>query len=310
MLKNFKNAILRNKTFQNTVTYLKYNLFSTKRVYNKKLKLKKDSPPEELDNNPNILDNNLYIQILSCLNKINQENDIEIKEKLQNILSNYKVNINDENIMNLIKNNSKDPSEIKDILSKLIEEEVSEEEYASNSKVRFIRPPHTSKEMKNLLEEAEKIYEENKKILLFKDEDSKKEIKEKFLSNIPKYFTIRNLNYPETNSEILLIGVQRNSNLHSLFLNNILNNYSPELIALNLSPDHPMFINAESDYKKDWKTFVKTNEMFTFVVNPLPKSLLDIIITQKKLELIYKKTFANCDDIRVSPKIIFSSQSN
>jgi hypothetical protein len=46
-----------------------------------------------------------------------------------------------------------------------------------------------------------------------------------------------------------------------------------------------------------------------FVVNPLPLSLNDTLISISKIENLVEKTFKKADDINISSKIVFSVQS-
>jgi hypothetical protein len=293
--------------------------------------------PDEISNKPLndedlYFSNNLYLQIISCLKKLGVLDDLTEEnkfEKFKEILNDQKVKINDEEIMKLINLSNtkkyvnkeinendleKDEqfSEIMDYVQKIINEELSEEEFTEGNKmkIRFKRPPHTLNELKSVLEQAEEIYQKKRKILMNDDEQVKKETSEKFLMKIPNYLLLRSLTYPTTNSEIIVVGVKRNSNLHSLFLSNFLESFKPDMISVHLPPDIPLFIKAEGNFKNDWRSFVAANENFHFLINPLPNSVNDILITPRKMELMFDENFALSKEISVSPKMIFSYQSN
>lgn len=310
-----------------------------KNIKNIKLTQKIDCQPEELENKPEnfkndetwFLSNNIYLQIASCLNKlgeldsVNEENKMN---KLKEILSDKKIKINDEEIMQIINlSNSKKYlnkeiddnelekdekySEMMDYVQKIINEELSEEEFTENNKmnIRFKRPPHTLNELKSVFEEADEIYAKNRSLLMENDTKSMNEMKDNFSLKIPNYLVLRSLSFPATNSEITVVGVQRNSNLHALYLSNLLESIKPDLISVHLSPDNPLFIKAEGNFRNDWRSFVAAKENFHFLVNPLPSCVNDIVISSKKLEQIFDENFACSKEISVSPKIIFSNQS-
>jgi hypothetical protein len=283
--------------------------FSTKNVH-KKIYKEKNTPTEETLESK---ENNLYLQILFSLEKFNILENQNSKDLLKDLLTkdpNLFSKLNESKISKLLNSSEhfKSKEEILDYIEKIISEDMSDEEYQSEKGIRFIRPPHTPKELQSLLNEAEKIYKENKLILMDNDIEVKKEIKEKFIKKIPKYLTLKHLSYPATNSEIILIGAKRNSNLHSLFISDIVSKHKPDLISLHIHPDIPMFINVEGDYKKDWKLFITKNEAYDFLINPSPKILNDIILTSRKMEKIFSTTFNFAADIKSSSKIIFSEQ--
>lgn len=204
----------------------------------------------------------MYLQVLSCLSKteIDENDRKEISLKLKEIIKDEKIEINDEKIMNIINNESlvkKDPEEISEDVKKIIDAELSEEEYVQKNNFRFMRPPHTPQELKKVLNESERIYEENKKFLLVNDKQVLKNYTETFMKKIPRFFTLRKLVYPETKTEILLCGVRRNSNIHSAFLSKILEKLSPDAIMLHMPPDLPLFIETEEDYQTSISYLIK-----------------------------------------------------
>jgi hypothetical protein len=287
--------------------------------------------------------NNIYLQIYSCLDKLNafdennQENQV-VKEKINDLLNKNKfdVRINDQQIMRMItfKNNLKNEKnehieksnsendvidstldqneEMMSYIEKIVHEEMSEEEYAeeNESNIRFIRPPHNKEELKKVFDDAEKIYEEKRNILFYNDKEIKNDYKEKFIEKVPNYFVMRALSYPQTGSEIFLLGVQRNSNIHSLYLANLLENYQPDMIAVHMQPDIPLFIDTEEDFNKDWVRGIKSQQEFRYMVNPLPKSVNEVILSASKIEKMIDYTFAYSENISISPKIVFAPQSN
>ena len=200
-------------------------------------------------------ENNLYLQVLSCLSKIDQdENDkTKLSTKIKELLKNEKIVINDKKLMKIVeiqKNNINDKERLSDEIKKIIDAEMSEEEFVEKKNFRFLRPPHTPDELKKVFVEAEKIYEENKPFLFVNDVKVKENNTETFMKKIPKFFTVRKLVYPETNTEILLCGVRRSSNIHSVFLSKILEKLNPDAIMLHMPPDLPLFIETEDNYKK------------------------------------------------------------
>jgi hypothetical protein len=246
----------------------------------------------------NIKPENLYLQITSSLSKLEKGND-----KYQQILDTYKTHeINDKPILDMVNCNE-------DQLTKIINDEISEEEHGDEKEIRFKRPPHSKKELADVFEQAEGIYEEHRHILLANDKEIQSERTNAFLERIPKYFNIRRLINPVTHSEIFLVGVQRDSSLHSHFLANLLAKISPEAIAVQLPPDHPMFINTYSSITKEWQEFIKKNTDCNFLVNPLPKDLVDIIFTKTKLEKLYCINFSNNEDVILAHDMVFTRQS-
>jgi hypothetical protein len=295
--------------------------------------------PEELVDNKEYVNENIYLKILSCLEKLgaldnlnNNDNDEKV-EKLKEILEKYKnYDIKDEEIIKMIKfqdsgkyfkkhgaddntNNLQDEKyqQLIDYTQKIVNEELSEEEYAESEKndlnIRFKRPPHTLTELKNVIQEAEEIYDKNKNLLLNNEDTENLERHEKYFNKIPNYLVLRSLSYQTTDSEIILVGVKRNSNLHALYLSNLLKEYKPDLISIHLPPDLPLFISAEGNYKKDWKEFVVNNEKHRFLINPIPNNISEMLISVKKIEKLFDENFVYSDEISISPKILFSHQS-
>jgi len=234
---------------------------------NNKHRASKPHPTEEKEKKDESLDlkkileknikkeNNLYLQVLSCLSKTEKDENekIELSTKLKEIVKDENININDKKIINIVEKQPYDSSKKEDLsedIKKIIEAELSEEEHVEKFNCRFLRPPHSPEELKKVLNEAEKIYEENKKILLVNDNQVIKNYSESFFKKIPRFFTIRKLVYPETKTEILLCGVRRNSNIHSAFLAKILEKLSPDAIMLQMPPDIPLFIETENNYKE------------------------------------------------------------
>lgn len=219
----------------------------------------KDVNVEDVLNTKLKHDNNLYLQILSCLSKIDKDNSskTEIQQKLKESLKDQKIEINDKKLMKIITiddeelgSNKKDKNFIEEV-KKIIDAEMSEEEHAEKTNYRFVRPPHSPEEMKKTLEQAEKIYEENKPFLFINDKDINIKYEDIFRKKIPKFFTMRKLRYPPTNTDILLCGVRRNSNIHAVFLNKVLEKIDPDAIMLQMPPDIPLFIEnvATDDYE-------------------------------------------------------------
>ena len=200
------------------------------------------------------MEDNLYLQVLSCLSKIEKDDKdkTEIAFKIKDLLKDEKIEINDRKIMKIvdIENiKSKDKHQLSDEIKKIIDVELSEEEFVEKKNYRFIRPPHSPEELKKVLKESEKIYDENKPFLFFNDRKVNQNYEETFMKKIPRFFSMRKLVYPETNTEILLCGVRRNSNIHSVFLSKVLEKLSPDAIMLHMPPDIPLFIETNENYK-------------------------------------------------------------
>lgn len=200
------------------------------------------------------MEDNLYLQVLSCLSKIEKDDKdkTEIAFKIKDLLKDEKIEIKDRKIMKIvdIENiKSKDKHQLSDEIKKIIDVELSEEEFVEKKNYRFIRPPHSPEELKKVLKESEKIYDENKPFLFFNDRKVNQNYEETFMKKIPRFFSMRKLVYPETNTEILLCGVRRNSNIHSVFLSKVLEKLSPDAIMLHMPPDIPLFIETNENYK-------------------------------------------------------------
>lgn len=280
--------------------------------------------PKENNINEDYLKDNLYLKIYSCLNKLDALNDTdqELKDKIERIVQDKNITINDEQMMKLItfKNNlnsdkeiQQEDAEFEEIMKRLelmVLEELSEEEFfeENQQKIRFVRPPQSKNELKKMMKQVDDIYKNNKDILFANDKDTIDNVKNSFVDKIPHCFTMRALNYPPSNSEILLVGVQRNSNIHSLYLSRLLENYKPDLIAVHLPTDNPLFINCQNDYKEDWKDYINKREMYEFLINPCPKHSSEVLFSPKKIEKMIDFNFALSKDISISPKIAFSSQ--
>lgn len=228
------------------------------RVLNEDIELGKNKKEENFDINKILekdikKENNLYLQVLSCLSKteIDENEKTELNTKLKDIIKDEQIKINDKKIMNIVKNEplKNNNDELSNNIKKIIEAELSEEDHVEKYNFRFVRPPHSSEELKKVLNESEKIYDENKKFLLVNDKQVIKNYSENFIKKIPRFFTLRKLVYPETKTEILVCGVRRNSNIHSAFLAKILEKLSPDAIMLHMPPDIPLFIETENDYK-------------------------------------------------------------
>ena len=219
---------------------------------------------DDLKNKKINLSSNFYLQIMSCLSK--STDDIEIKKKLIDILSKNKIEINDESLskmLNLSKNENNEPNEqLQTMIDGIINEELSEEEFAreNGKQIIFKRPPHSLEELKDVFHQSEKIYEENKPYLLQNDEQITAQITDDFFKKIPINFILRSLSYPVTNTDIVLCGVRKISNIHSLFLSDILYRVDPDQIVIQQSPDDPIFIDSNlGSYDKGKTIFYLTN---------------------------------------------------
>jgi hypothetical protein len=296
-----------------SLNYISRNFTKITKI-NKKLNLKITEKITEKSTEKNN-EENIYLKIYACLNKLKT---IDVNDSQRELVNSYleKNNINLEeyshdDILKFISNNKKNEDQAISFLEKLVKEELSEEEFAEKNQkeIRFVRPPHNIIELQKVFNDVEKIYEDNKKYLFFNDSKIIDEERKKFTEKIPKYFQMRSLSYPETESEIFLMGVQRNSNIHSLYIADLLRNYKPDMIAVLMQPDLPLFLKCDGDYQEYWKGYVTGRFDSQFLVNPLPNSINEILLSPRKIEQLIDETFVHSNHISISPKIVFSSQS-
>ena len=118
-------------------------------------------------------------------------------------------------------------------------------------------------------------------------------------NNLPDDFFITNLEYPGTGSNIILLGVERQSYVHAHLLSDLLIKLNPQLIFTQISPDEPYFIRKPQDFNPEdhenyavltfrtmqfqgynmyWRYFMKQKFDPDFYVNPGPHYLVDTMI--------------------------------
>jgi hypothetical protein len=254
---------------------------------------------------------NIYLKVLSTLTKVENIDQDEFMNKLIKITKNTNIkNIEDEDILSLITSYQENMNENnKKFITKIIEEEVSEEEFAENEGIRFRRPPHTIEELKKTLEEADKIFDDKKSLFLGQTQEDLHNMEKDFIKNIPKHIKLNVLNYPSNNCDIVLIGVNRFSNVHSLYLSNLIEKYEPECIGIEFHPDDPIFIQGENSHFEEWKNFLEKNIDYKFKVNPLPKNINDAILSPKKIESLIENNIDKNQRMKLTPKLIFTDNN-
>lgn len=257
------------------------------------------------------LSENLYIKILSSLSKQESIDKDDFLKRLGLLKDKLKLSeINDQEILDLMRKEEEKPTtESINQINNLIEEEVSEEEFAAESGVRFRRPPHTFEELKQTLEEADKLFEKNKVSFLGQEEKDLEELGKSFMKNIPKHMKVSILNYPANNADIVLLGVSRFSNMHALWTSDFLNKFEPDGIAIEFPPDDPIFIEGNDSHNQEWKNFITKNIDYKFKVNPLPQNVNDLVLTPSNIESLIHNNFDKSEKIKITPKLIFSDHS-
>jgi len=181
----------------------------------------------------------------------------------------------------------------------------------SNSPFKFVNPPSSHESLLKTISEADARYEASKSFLQGNlAEAEPKKVTEKKLSEsdlksrLPPNFMISTLNFPITNSEVILCGVDNRSYIHAHTLSDILLKINPSCIFTQISPDEPFFIrkqkkktksgnrmvditNAnEAGYKKYWYSFMRKSEKGEFYVNPGPHYLTDTMLLKNKTDRI------------------------
>jgi len=158
---------------------------------------------DEIEKTKINLESNFYLQILSCLSK--STDDTIIKNNLKTILKKNNITVNDEKLLDMIslsrgnlKENVEDNEELNDMIEGIIQEELSEEEFAKDKEVIFKRPPHSLNELKEVLEQSEKLYEANKQYLILNDDEITSKLKDDFFKKIPNNFILIILSNPDT----------------------------------------------------------------------------------------------------------------
>jgi len=259
---------------------------------------------------------NLYLQFLSSVSKLDTEEQAEFSSRLAQLTQNSHSSpaaIDDSSILNLILSNeipAKATKSASSEINTMIEEEVSEEEFAAENGIRFRRPPQTLEELKKALAEADEIFEKNKVSFLGQSAKDLDVIESNFMKNLPKHLKVSVLNYPENNSDIVLLGINRYSNLHALWLGDFLGKYEPDGIGVEFPPDDPIFIEGKGNHKDEWANFISKNIDYKFKVDPLPRNVMDVLLTPQKVETLIQNNVDKCLKMKLTPRLIFSDQSN
>ncbi len=262
-------------------------------------------------NNKDLKESNLYLQILSSLSKIENTDRPIFAKRLISLCEKSNIsNLDDKSILDLIISEELATEKNKEEINNLIEEEVSEEEFASEKGIRFRRPPHTLDELKKTLEEADEIYEKNKVKFLGQTQKDYEEIENNFIKDLPKHLKMNVLSYPSNDSDIVLIGANRFSNIHALWISDFLDKYEPDGIGIEFHPDDPIFIEGKFSHLNEWKNFISKNVDYKFKVNPLPKNVMDVLLTPNKVESLIQNNIDKCMKMKLTPKLIFTDQSN
>ncbi|KRX01386.1 hypothetical protein PPERSA_01289 [Pseudocohnilembus persalinus] len=102
--------------------------------------------------------------------------------------------------------------------------------------------------------------------------------------NIPPNLVIKNLLYPQKDSQIIVLGVENHNVLHASYVYDVLEQSDPEVIMTQLHPDQPYFINSYNDFTISWNQFVKGNFDYKFLINPKPSYLGDITMNQELID--------------------------
>ena len=161
------------------------------------------------------------------------------------------------------------------------------------------RPPRSSREAIQALQQADERYENNKWHLfgLGKtkiNEEEQDDDATNTLENVPDGISFGRLVYPPTKSEIILVGAKRRALMHSSFINDLLFDMGPECTLIQMPPDHPMFIRpteeSEKDYLGEWYQFLRKGKDSQFYVNPHPKYASDTVLTKQRVKSIVDKT--------------------
>ena len=206
------------------------------------------------------------------------------------------------------------------------EHELSDKEYEikNRSKVKFVAPPKTHKELLKTLSETDSRYEAMKKILEGKSLSTEEKAEEErqltqkdLTSRLPPNFLVSNLYYPKTQSDIILCGVENRSFMHASMVSDLLMNYNPSLIFTQISPDEPYFIRKPKNvtdysfeitkhgldkymddnlrgYKAYWRAFITQKHEASFHVNPGPHYLIDTMLLKNKNTQIIDENLSPC----------------
>jgi len=112
--------------------------------------------------------------------------------------------------------------------------------------------------------------------------------------NLPVGLNMRRLHWPETNSTVLLVGVNRRSGDHAFFISDLLDTSHPDCIVTNLEPDQPYWIDTNGAFDDEWKNYLSGNSTEAkFGVNPYPRYLSDLILSDKSIDRLMKGNWLN-----------------
>ena len=109
--------------------------------------------------------------------------------------------------------------------------------------------------------------------------------------NIPKGLNLSRLSLPLNlgneivTSEVLLVGVKRRTQIHASYVYDFLNAMKPESVFVQMPPDLPMFIKADSKglggYRQRWFSMVTGRKESNFLINTHPEFTSDIMLNNK-----------------------------
>ncbi|EAS06611.1 hypothetical protein TTHERM_01074540 (macronuclear) [Tetrahymena thermophila SB210] len=136
-----------------------------------------------------------------------------------------------------------------------------------------------------------------KELKFLKEYEAYQKLKEESLSEVPPNLVIKNLYYPQTNSTVLLLGVEKRNQMHASFVHDCMVNLKPSLITTQISPDMPYFIRTKIQFDQAWSRFVKGKFDYKFYVNPDPVSLYDIMLTSDSINQMMSGGIINCQDV-------------
>ena len=365
---------MKNIKFNNNlieyIKLIKYNI-KYKRTINKNFLYNINNNNKEHNNRDKIFDDNIF----NCY--IDETDKIIDKTNFKNEYTNLKHTFNCSNDKDKIKNNSNslDYNELKGSFNlspkAILNEEISEEEFTSvnsfkslktnnqninnnnnslnNREIRFIRPPHTKKEIDETLNEVDNIYKKSKSFLFNTNLIYQTEKKNSNLINSIPYgmtfnkLSLLNLKTNNLKCQINLVGVKEESDFHADYLYKLLEISKPDSILITTPPDNSLFINtlsvanqvkkdrskinnfyqesiANNNYLHCWKYFINNpSHKTSFYVNPKPSNLDEItfspeglkqFMTNNIFQLNNTSNFQKSNSLfKISSNIIYSRSS-
>ena len=134
------------------------------------------------------------------------------------------------------------------------------------------------------------------------------------LDNVPKGISFARLVNPDTNAEIIVCGVRHRAQLHSSYVTDLLHEMQPNGVFMQVPPDLPHFIvpkdEQEKDFRGEWYQFLTQGKNSDFFVNPSPKYLNDITLSQKRVESILNSSLRySSADMQIGSHVIFTAET-